>query len=146
MMHTYYYIVDGEMTLVDCSPEWDGNVRNEDYTWLIKKVYEATGHRIKRRDCGFVSKVNDMRAKEREEPEEEEDMQPFYEVYVENILGQNKYFGPYSSYEECVEFINETYSEKTINDPDFMIEIQEQEPNGQGSYYAYPDRAIKPGD
>ena len=136
------------MTLVNCSPEWDGNARRADYTWLINHVYEATGHTVKRlKDCGFVSKVNDMRAKEREEPEEEEDMQPYYEVYVENTeLDIDDYFGPYDSYEQCVEFINENYTEENINDKDYTFEIQEQEPNGEGSYYAYPDRAIKPGD
>ena len=79
--------------------------------------------------------------------EEEEDMQPYYEVYVENTeLDIDDYFGPYDSYEQCVEFINENYTEENINDKDYTFEIQEQEPNGEGSYYAYPDRAIKPGD
>jgi len=133
-MYSYYYIVNGEMTLVDCSPEWDGNVRNEDYTWLIKKVYEATGHRIKRRDCGFVSKVNDMRAKELAEEDKD------YEVYVQTKSGEiGEHFGPYNSYEECVEFIKENYTQENINDDNYFFQIEVQEgPGYEFTKYRYP--------
>lgn len=63
----------------------------------------------------------------------------YYEVYVENgEIDLEEYSGPYVTYEECVEYIEEKYTKKTINDEKYTFEIQYQKSNGEGEYYSYP--------
>jgi len=113
-------------------PNLNNTKKTKIYEWLIPYIRNVQyGPICKREDCGYITELFDFRHEDGE--------QNNYEVVVEN--NEIDYYnesGPLDTYEECVEWIKDNYTEETINDKHYEFEIQYQKINGEGEYYSYP--------
>jgi len=132
-METFYYVECGRMTMFNAwFPNLNNTKKTKIYEWLIPYIRNVQyGPICKREDCGYITELFDFRHEDGE--------QNNYEVVVEN--NEIDYYnesGPLDTYEQCVEWINDIYTEDTINNIQYQFQIQYQKISGEGEYYYYP--------
>ena len=141
-METFYYVECGRMTLFRAwFPNLNDTKKSEIYGWLINHIRNVRmGPICKKEDCGYVTELFDYRGSNSSDLEPKDySGQNYWEVNVENNeIDYENDSGPLDTYEECVEWIKDNYTEETINDKHYEFEIQYQKINGEGEYYSYP--------
>jgi len=122
-------------------PNLNDTKKSEIYGWLINHIRNVRmGPICKKEDCGYITELFDQRGSNSSDLEPKDySEQNYWEVNVENNeIDYENDSGPLDTYEQCVEWINDIYTEDTINNIQYQFQIQYQKISGEGEYYYYP--------